>query len=57
MSTKNTDVSKPKKKKCICTIIIRKGRKQEVLNKPYIRQIGFTYPTRTVVGNPLLNFF
>ena len=57
MSTKNTDVSKPKKKKkCICTII-KKGRKQEVLNKPYIRQIGFTYPTRTVVGNPLLNFF
>ena len=46
MSTKNTQVSKPKKKQ----------KKEAVLNKPYIRSIVFTYPTRTVVGDPLLNF-
>ena len=42
MSTKNTQVSKPNqtkkiKKKCICTIIIKKGRKQGLLNKPYFK--------------------
>ena len=33
----------------------KKTKKRGVLNKPYIRQIVCTYPTRTVVGDPLLN--
>ena len=80
MSTKNTQVSKPKKKKmCICTIkktnqtkkkakkkIKKKWQKkkqnkkqqqrQGVSNKPDIRYVVLTYPTRTVAGDPLLNF-